>query len=190
MPLLPLPPTPPHDGSHGLAVAFSCGGDSDSDGNGGGDGDGPPEEADPPVAVKAWLGPAGTVSCLHFDRPHNLLCQAVGWKRVLLVDPREPPCRLYPHGGGMGNTSQVDPEAARRAPPPRGAPAVADGRAAMAAAAAADGDPFPQFAAVRLYYAVLGPGDALYIPPRWWHHVRALSASFSVSWWWGGPRGA
>lgn len=27
------------------------------------------------VAVNAWFGPAGTVSCLHFDPKHNLLCQ-------------------------------------------------------------------------------------------------------------------
>jgi ribosomal protein L16 Arg81 hydroxylase len=25
----------------------------------------------------------------------------------------------------------------------------------------------------------------LYIPPFWWHYVRALTPSFSVSFWWG-----
>jgi lysine-specific demethylase 8 len=30
---------------------------------------------------------------------------------------------------------------------------------------------------------VLMPGDMLYIPPRWWHYVRALDASASVSFW-------
>jgi len=43
------------------------------------------EEAD--VCCNAWVGPAGTVSCLHFDAPHNLLAQVVGWKRVLLYAP-------------------------------------------------------------------------------------------------------
>ncbi|KAH7135874.1 hypothetical protein B0J11DRAFT_426203 [Dendryphion nanum] len=30
---------------------------------------------------------------------------------------------------------------------------------------------------------VLGPGDCLYIPPGWWHYVRSLTPSFSVSFW-------
>ncbi|KAG2446892.1 hypothetical protein HYH02_008048 [Chlamydomonas schloesseri] len=31
---------------------------------------------------------------------------------------------------------------------------------------------------------VLGPGQMLYIPPGWWHFVRSLTTSFSVSFWW------
>ncbi|KAK2076674.1 hypothetical protein QBZ16_005434 [Prototheca wickerhamii] len=27
-------------------------------------------------------------------------------------------------------------------------------------------------------------GDALYIPPGWWHYVKATTTSFSVSFWW------
>ncbi|RXG59390.1 Lysine-specific demethylase 8 [Armadillidium vulgare] len=34
------------------------------------------------------------------------------------------------------------------------------------------------------YYLILSPGDALYIPPKWWHYVRSLSNSISVSFWW------
>ena len=32
--------------------------------------------------------------------------------------------------------------------------------------------------------ATLYPGDALYIPPGWWHRVKAATVSFSVSYWW------
>ncbi|KKY19309.1 putative jumonji domain containing 5 [Diplodia seriata] len=32
--------------------------------------------------------------------------------------------------------------------------------------------------------AVLGPGEALYVPKGWWHYVRSLAPSFSVSFWW------
>ena len=31
--------------------------------------------------------------------------------------------------------------------------------------------------------AVLLPGDVLCLPKRWWHHVAALDASLSVSFW-------
>eukprot|EP00116_Pleurobrachia_bachei_P004936 sb/3465198/ len=34
------------------------------------------------------------------------------------------------------------------------------------------------------WYVEVGPGDVLYIPIHWWHHVRSLSVSFSVSQWW------
>ena len=37
---------------------------------------------------------------------------------------------------------------------------------------------------LRVSVSVLGPGDALFIPPRWWHHVRALTPSASLSVWW------
>ena len=31
--------------------------------------------------------------------------------------------------------------------------------------------------------AVLGPGDALYIPAGWWHYVRSITPSFTVNFW-------
>ncbi|KAI3318297.1 Clavaminate synthase-like protein [Xylariaceae sp. AK1471] len=40
------------------------------------------------------------------------------------------------------------------------------------------------FKAVPFVDCILEPGDALYIPIGWWHYVRGLSVSFSVSFWW------
>jgi hypothetical protein len=57
------------------------------------------------VRLNAWFG-ARTVSCLHHDPDHNLLCQVVGSKSVRLYHPSESH-RLYPHAGMMSNTSQV-----------------------------------------------------------------------------------
>ena len=37
---------------------------------------------------------------------------------------------------------------------------------------------------VEYWECVLGPGDTLVIPIGWWHYVRSLSISFSVSFWW------
>lgn len=113
------------------------------------------------VRINAWLGPQGTVSPLHYDPEHNLLAQVVGRKRILLFPPSDS-CRLYPAEGRMlQNTSQIDPEVV-------------------------DATRFPLAADLRPIQAVLEPGDMLYIPPGWWHHVRSLSPSFSVSFWFGG----
>ncbi|PRQ35274.1 putative [histone H3]-lysine-36 demethylase [Rosa chinensis] len=30
---------------------------------------------------------------------------------------------------------------------------------------------------------ILEEGDMLYIPPKWWHYVRSLTTSMSVSFW-------
>ena len=125
--------------------------DDDDDDDGAGD--------DDPVQLNAWFGPANTISPLHHDPHHNLLCQAVGFKYLRLFAPQESD-RLYPHPETLlNNTSQVDV----------GSP---------------DLRRFGQFAAAQYEEVVLAPGEMLYIPPLHWHYVRALSTSFSVSCWW------
>lgn len=115
--------------------------------------------ATPAVDIRAWLGPAGTVSPAHTDPKHNLLCQVFGHKQVLLAAP-EHGASLYPHAGAMlHNTSQVDAECV-------------------------DGERFPLAREVPWLRTRLYRGEMLYLPPGWWHHVRALDRSFSVSFWW------
>jgi hypothetical protein len=43
---------------------------------------------------------------------------------------------------------------------------------------------FPDFERAAYCETILAPGDCLYIPRGWWHYVRSLSPSFSVSFWW------
>ena len=43
---------------------------------------------------------------------------------------------------------------------------------------------FPKFAEAPWMECTLQEGEMLYMPPRFWHHVRSLSTSFSVSFWW------
>ncbi len=47
-----------------------------------------------------------------------------------------------------------------------------------------DAQRFPAFSSLQHYDCILEPGDMLYIPPKWWHYVKSLSVSFSVSFWW------
>lgn len=116
--------------------------------------------------LNAWFGPAGTVSPLHTDPYHNILCQVVGKKYIRLYSPTEGE-KLYPkgtEGGGvdMSNTSEVDVEAEE---------GVLDER-------------FPLFRRALYLETILNEGECLYIPVGWWHYVRSLTVSFSVSFWW------
>jgi hypothetical protein len=52
-----------------------------------------PDYLDPTRVVGSsalWFGPGGTITPLHHDTSNILLCQVLGTKRVLLVDPTEP----------------------------------------------------------------------------------------------------
>jgi lysine-specific demethylase 8 len=43
---------------------------------------------------------------------------------------------------------------------------------------------FSEFQTVPVHVADLEPGDALYIPAKWWHQVESLDLSASVNSWW------
>lgn len=109
------------------------------------------------VIKNAWFGPKGTVSPLHQDPYHNLLVQVVGSKYLHLISPKETEL-VYPREGLMSNTSQVDIEDPNH-------------------------EQFPRFKDANYLECVLEQGEILYIPPKWWHFVKSLETSFSVSLW-------
>ncbi len=100
-----------------------------------------------------WLGPAGTVTSLHHDVANVLLCQVYGRKRILLCPPFELSLIRNMHHGVY---SDIDAES-----PDLGA--------------------FPEFARVSRKEVVLSPGEALFIPVGWWHHVRTLEVSINLA---------
>ena len=115
------------------------------------------------IATRAWLGPKGTVSPTHRDPTHNLLVQVCGSKYVRLWAPvQEPNLYLF-----------SDPKRANAS--------RADIRHALDETFAKT---FPKFSSASFSDALLEPGDALYVPPGWFHYVQSVTSSFSVSFWW------
>ncbi|XP_030315464.1 bifunctional peptidase and arginyl-hydroxylase JMJD5 isoform X1 [Calypte anna] len=111
------------------------------------------------ITINAWFGPEGTVSPLHQDPQQNFLAQVFGRKYIRLYSPQDSE-NLYPHESHiLHNTSQVDVD-----------------------------DPdlvkFPSFSKAAFQSCILMPGQVLFIPVKYWHYVRSLDTSFSVSFWW------
>ncbi|KAJ0965105.1 hypothetical protein J5N97_026243 [Dioscorea zingiberensis] len=110
-------------------------------------------------SLNAWFGPPGTVTPLHHDPHHNLFAQVVGRKYIRLY-PSSVSEELYPYSESMlSNSSQVDLDHI-------------------------DVKQFPKVENMDFIDCILEEGELLYIPPKWWHYVRSLSTSFSVSFWW------
>jgi len=120
------------------------------------------DRASPTVSI--WIGNATTASC-HFDALDNIACCVAGRRRFTLFPPHQVrnlyPGPLEPTPGGQV-ISLVD----FRNP---------------------DLGKFPRFeeALEHACVAELEPGDALYIPSMWWHHVESLGAlNLLINYWW------
>lgn len=140
------------------------------------------DETSDTIMINTWLGPAHTKTPLHTDPHHNILAQVVGRKYVRLYAPSES-ARMYPRGWdgtwgvNMGNTSSVDLEEVMGLVDFEG-----DGREPQRKMEFLER--FPDFLEAEYVEGVLREGECLFIPRGWWHYVRSLSPSFSVSFWW------
>lgn len=119
----------------------------------------------PPAAgPRVWIGNAGKVAT-HNDPIENVAVVAAGRRRFTLFPPAaEPDLYLGPHH-----------------PTPAGA------RISMVHATAPDLDRYPRFASALdvAQVAELVPGDAIFIPRNWFHHVESIERfNVLVNYWW------
>ncbi|MFT5590871.1 MAG: hypothetical protein ACI9ZF_003066 [Bradyrhizobium sp.] len=113
------------------------------------------EKMGPP---RFWLGPAGTVTPLHCDYDDNIFAQLWGSKRIILSPPHHD-AFLYPReANAILSGSAFNPEAP-------------------------DFEQFPLARQATLIECIVEPGELLYVPAGWYHHVRALTFSLSSNRW-------
>ena len=106
-----------------------------------------------------WVGEAGNTTPLHFDTAENFLVQIYGRKKLSLFSPKDNHL-LYVHNlytKGRMNFSQIrDLDADNH-------------------------KQFPRLEQASVYQGIIGPGDAIYIPPGWWHEVKTLDFGISIN---------
>ena len=114
-----------------------------------------------------WFGGTeGSVSPCHFDPYDNLLCQVLGSKEVTVFSPEFGNTYLYPAVGTVqANTAMVDISN----PDFDVHPLYREGLRVISEQNTQNEDKKQQGAR-----GVLRPGDALYIPFKWWHYCEFL----------------
>ena len=117
----------------------------------------------PGIGPRLWLGGA-VHTRTHNDRDHNLACVIAGKRRFVLFPPEQVTNLYVGPPDNPPPLSLVDPEAPDLARFPRYVDAIAAARVAF-----------------------LEPGEALFMPRYWWHHVASLDPyNAMVNYWWGG----
>lgn len=107
----------------------------------------------------------GCVTPLHYDLCHGFLVGVRGVKRLTYFSPDD--FSALDARPEQPELSTVDLEAWRQGD------ATAAGRAERRAHA--------RFAEATAWHAELRPGDVLYTPPFWWHHVETMTDSAALS---------
>lgn len=98
-----------------------------------------------------WMGPQGTITPFHHDLTNNLMVQIIGSKRVKLVAAAETP-RMHNLRHCFSAWTGSDLPSG---PGDAERPPVTE--------------------------VILNPGDALFLPIGWWHHVEGLTPTVGLS---------
>lgn len=106
-----------------------------------------------------WIGSRGCASGLHFDKAHNFNIQLHGRKKWVIFPREQQPLLYVPSTLPKSHFSPIDfeqPDYAR----------------------------FPRYQrATPIEFDVL-PGETLFLPVGWVHHVRTLEFSIGLNLWW------
>ena len=151
-----------------------------------------------------WLGSGGCITPLHYDLCHGFLVGVLGTKRFTYFAPEDfraldsRPDELETSSAlakNLENAARLSADIdGWRSDQDRGAEGMAGVAAGMAATGARESEMpatdarEPNFHVARqraqaaAWHAIVKPGDVLYTPPYWWHHVEtgADEAALSV----------
>ncbi len=105
-----------------------------------------------PSELFFWFGPAGTITPLHHDRQNIFMAQVSGRKLVKLIPPSQTHL-VYNHRTVFSRVDCENPDFER----------------------------YPLFRDANVITGVLNPGQVLFLPNGWWHYVRALDVSLTVT---------
>lgn len=110
--------------------------------------------AEPPHGMM-WIGPAGTVTSLHHDLTNNFIAQLVGRKRFRIA-PAADVAKLYNHQYVFSEIADLEDPSLDR-------------------------ERFPLLAGAQVYDVTVNPGEIIFMPIAWWHQVRALDFSVTIT---------
>jgi hypothetical protein len=99
-----------------------------------------------------WFGPAGTITPLHHD-PVNLIFVQVYGHKVWKIIPPYYTHMIYNYRGVFSEVDCENP----------------------------DYEKYPLFQKIPIIEVTLNPGDAIFMPVGWWHAVKSLDISISMS---------
>ncbi len=109
------------------------------------------------LQTNIWIGTPGLATPAHYDLSHNFYQQIRGHKRVTLFSPEDSPY-LY-----------INPKVPLVSSVDVGNP---------------DLNKFPNFAKATPIQFILGPGDSVFIPARWWHFIESTDDNaISINQW-------
>lgn len=99
-----------------------------------------------------WLGPKGTITQLHYDPSNQFHIQIYGTKTFRFIPALQVPY-IYNNDKVYSDVDLLNP----------------------------DLELYPEFAKVSIIEINAGPGDCIYMPLGWWHHVVSTSPCIGLS---------